>query len=129
MFVSNNPTSFHLWWKKNLVKNQIVSKYEENDRLQIFFFSLFMSSLTRYTSLKQPYLCYNLLCLFKKRTKTNWNCFKYQISTTVKISVKQLPSKAKFSTLLQVNCSNFWLKHCGSSKSYQNCQINYVSIV
>ena len=31
MFISNNRASFHLWWKKNLVKNQKVSKYYEND--------------------------------------------------------------------------------------------------
>ena len=31
MFVANNRASFHLWWKKNLVKHQNVSKYYEND--------------------------------------------------------------------------------------------------
>ena len=31
MFVSNNHTSFYLWWKANLVKRQKVSKYYEND--------------------------------------------------------------------------------------------------
>ena len=32
MFISNNRTSLHLWWKENLVKRQKVSKYYENDR-------------------------------------------------------------------------------------------------
>ena len=31
MFLSNNRASSHLWWKKNLVKHQKVSKYYEND--------------------------------------------------------------------------------------------------
>ena len=30
MFISNNRASFHLWWNKNLVKRQRVSKYYEN---------------------------------------------------------------------------------------------------
>ena len=30
MFTSNNPASFHLWWKENLVKHQKVSKYYQN---------------------------------------------------------------------------------------------------
>ena len=29
MFVSNNQASIHLWWKKNFVKRQKVSKYYE----------------------------------------------------------------------------------------------------
>ena len=31
MLVSNNRTSFYLWWKKNLVKYQKISKCYEND--------------------------------------------------------------------------------------------------
>ena len=31
MFVSNNRTSFHLWWKENLVKHGKVSKYYQTD--------------------------------------------------------------------------------------------------
>ena len=31
MFISNNRTSFHLWRKENLIKNQKVSKCYEND--------------------------------------------------------------------------------------------------
>ena len=30
-FINNNRTSFHLRWKKNLVKHQKVSKYYETD--------------------------------------------------------------------------------------------------
>ena len=29
MFITNNCTLFHLWWKENLVKHQKVSKYYE----------------------------------------------------------------------------------------------------
>ena len=42
MFISNNLTSFHLWWKENLVKYQKVSKYYENDCVQNFLL-LFLS--------------------------------------------------------------------------------------
>ena len=31
MLISNNPLSFHLWWKENLIKHQKVSKYFETD--------------------------------------------------------------------------------------------------
>ena len=31
MFISNNRTSCHLWWKENLVKHQKVSKFCEID--------------------------------------------------------------------------------------------------
>ena len=31
MFITNNRTSFHLWWKENLVKHWKVSKYYETD--------------------------------------------------------------------------------------------------
>ena len=31
MFITNNHSSFHFWWKKNLVKNQNFSKYYDQD--------------------------------------------------------------------------------------------------
>ena len=31
MFISYNRSSFHFWWKENLIKHQKVSKYYEND--------------------------------------------------------------------------------------------------
>ena len=31
MRTSNNRASFHLWWKKNLIKHHKASKYYEND--------------------------------------------------------------------------------------------------
>ena len=37
MFISNNRASFHLQWKKNLVKRQKVSKYYENDIRRPYF--------------------------------------------------------------------------------------------
>ena len=36
MLISNNCTSFLLWWKENLVKHQRVSKHYGNDCLQNF---------------------------------------------------------------------------------------------
>ena len=37
MFITNNRTSFHLWWKEDLVKYQKVSKYYENNWLFQFY--------------------------------------------------------------------------------------------
>ena len=31
IFITNNYNSFHLWWKENLVKHQIVWKYYDQD--------------------------------------------------------------------------------------------------
>ena len=31
MFITDNRSLFHWWWKENLVKHQKVSKYYEND--------------------------------------------------------------------------------------------------
>ena len=50
MFINNNGPLFHLWWKENLVKTQKVSKYHENDCLQIFdllFMSLLKASIVK----------------------------------------------------------------------------------
>ena len=44
MFVTNNHDSFHLWWKKNLIKHQNVPKYYGRDCLKNFLLH-FMSSL------------------------------------------------------------------------------------
>ena len=40
MFISHTPTSFHWWCKDDLVKQQEVLKYHENDYLQNFLFLL-----------------------------------------------------------------------------------------
>ena len=32
MFITNNHNSFHLWWYKNFVKHQNVSKYDQDCR-------------------------------------------------------------------------------------------------
>ena len=45
MFITNNRDSFHLCWKENLVNDQKVSKYYENDYLQNSLL-LFMFLLT-----------------------------------------------------------------------------------
>ena len=45
VFLGNNRASFHFWGKQNLVKQQKVLKYYENDCLQNFVL-LFMSVLT-----------------------------------------------------------------------------------
>ena len=48
----------------------------------------------------------------KEHPRPNLKVLQYQISTSVKRSEKQLPSKANFSTFLPFSCSNFRLKLC-----------------
>ena len=47
MFIANNPPLFHLRWKENLMKDQEVSKYYENDssclKLQKLFWTANLS--------------------------------------------------------------------------------------
>ena len=42
VFLGNNRAWFHFWGKENLVKQQKVLKYYENDCLQIFFFAFYV---------------------------------------------------------------------------------------
>ena len=37
MFVTNNYTSFHFWWKENLVKHENVEMIVETSKLTIFW--------------------------------------------------------------------------------------------
>ena len=38
MFISNNCSSFHFWWNKNLVKHGKVSRYDETDCRYVVLF-------------------------------------------------------------------------------------------
>ena len=40
MFITNNRATFHLWWKKKLVKHKKVSKYYKNDCKSIYASSM-----------------------------------------------------------------------------------------
>ena len=64
MFINNNRTSFHLWWKGNLIKHQKVSKYYENDCLWNFI-SLFMSLLSALI-VKNRYVLIGIYFIFLK---------------------------------------------------------------
>ena len=59
MFISNNCTSFHLWWKENLVKHRKVSKCYETDC------SYDICSVPKYHSMFKGLWLSKLL----------WNCF------------------------------------------------------
>ena len=50
MFISNNRSSFHLWWKKNLEKHPKVSKYYETDCRCIWFWQKFFKTKHTYFS-------------------------------------------------------------------------------
>ena len=74
MLISNNRTSFHLWWKENLVKHWKVSKYYETDCLQNFL-SLFMFLLTAKSVKKSHILARMFFIFLKKVLKQTWNSF------------------------------------------------------
>ena len=109
-FIINNQTSFHLWWKKDLVKHQKVSIYYHHDCLQNFIL-LFMSILTA-PVVEKSFFGWNLLYLSKKGPRPNLKSFQYRIWTSGKISKTQLSCKTNFSTFLQISCLNFSLKLC-----------------
>ena len=64
MFQSNNRTSFHLWPKNNLIKQQNVSKYYENDCLQNFIW--FFMSLLITKLVKNNYVWDRIAFIFQK---------------------------------------------------------------
>ena len=71
----------------------------------------------------KSYLGWSLLHLSEKRPKANLRVFRYQILTSVKRSVKQLASKATFTTFLR-SCFNFRLILCERPYSYKSCKGN-----
>ena len=75
ILLSNNRLSFPLWGKENLIYDQQVWKYYENDCLQ-YFLLLFMSLLpTRFV--KKSHIWRKIYCIFLKNVrKQTWNSFK-----------------------------------------------------
>ena len=85
MFNENNPASFHLWWKGNLVRHKKVSKCYEDDCLHNFLFSFYVfikSQNLFYVSKNIKTLCTFLLLScsnFKlKLCKRHWSDWKFQ---------------------------------------------------
>ena len=104
-----------------MLQYQKVSKYD-HDRLQNFFCCLcFYQELQL---LKAVMFSWNLLYLSKEHPRPNLKVFGYRIWTSVKRWVKQLSTKAKFITFLQLSSSNFRLKVCEKTDSYQYCPKN-----
>ena len=50
MFIGNNRSSFHLWWKKNFVKHPKVSEYYETDCRCVWFWQKFFKTKHTYFS-------------------------------------------------------------------------------
>ena len=50
-FITNNHASFHVWWKKNFLNHQEVSKYFEHDCSWITFLNMSITSLCRFKML------------------------------------------------------------------------------
>ena len=73
-FIINKHASFHLWWKKNLLNHQKVSKYYEHDCLQNFVL-LFMSLLTTFI-VKNSHVLIGIYVIFlKKVLDQTWKAF------------------------------------------------------
>ena len=73
MFISNNRASFHLWWNRNLLKHQKVSKYYE--------------SSYSYREKGNPLFAFNVIklvllyfCLLLDFFYIFWNCILSKIS-------------------------------------------------
>ena len=77
--ISNNRVLFHLWWKKNLVKLQQVSKYYEKDCLQVFL--LLLMPLLKTKFVKNSHILGKICLIFLKnvlkQTRNSFNT-KYQ---------------------------------------------------
>ena len=99
MFISNNLPSFHLRWKKNLVKYWKVSKDAETDCLQNFLF-LFMFLLTA-KFVKNSHIQSRTFFIFLKNVlKQIWNYF----NTKFKPQWKDRKSSYKHRQILEPFC-------------------------
>ena len=77
MFITNNRTSFYLWWKENLVEHQKVSKYYENDCLQnaIMFFVPLLTA----TVVENSHIQVGIYLIFLETVlKQTWKSFKFR---------------------------------------------------
>ena len=75
-FITSNHASFNLWWKKNLLNHQKVSKYHEHDCLQNFLL-LFMYLLTALI-VKNSHILAGIYVIFlRKRPRPSLKSFQY----------------------------------------------------
>ena len=109
MFISNDCPSFHLWWKKNLVKHWKVSKYYETDYLENFLL-LFMFLLTS-KFVRNSHIEVRIFFIFLKNIlKQTSNSFNTKFQPPWKDWKSSY--KVNFRTFLPLSCSNFRLKQC-----------------
>ena len=91
ILISNNRPSLHLWWKENLGKLQQVSKYYENDCLQIFL--LLLMSLLKMKFVKNSHIWGKIYFFFiknvLKQTRNSFNT-KFQAQWKARRSSYQL---------------------------------------
>ena len=122
MFISSNRTLFQFWQLDNLEKHQNVSKYYNSDCLKNIIF-LFLSLLTT-KLVKESHIKARMLIIFLNIVlKQPWNSFNNKFQYQWK-DQKAVLSMENARTLLPVNCSNFKLKQCNRSQSYEKRQEN-----
>ena len=71
-----------------------------------------MSSLKVPTFESSNFVAEIYFMFLKTHPKSNFKCFQYQISTSMKRSKKKFSSKTNFITSLLISYSNFRLKLC-----------------
>ena len=125
MFIDNDHTSFHFWWKKNLLKNKNISKYYENDCLQNFLL-LFRSSLIALIVKNSHILTRIYFIILKIILQQTWKSFKTKFWPNWKDRKSSYQVRQILVFFSRLSYSNFKLKLCEMSPSYQNCQGNQV---
>ena len=99
MFISNNRSSFHFWWKENFVKHQQVSRYYEKHCLQIFL--LLLMSLLATKFVKNSHIWGKIYFIFLKNVlKQTRNSF----NTKFQAQWKACSSSYQLKQILAVFC-------------------------
>ena len=81
--ITNNPASFHLWWKENLLSQQKVSKHYELDCKILFCFLCLLTALI----VNNSHILAGLHFIFlKEHPRPNLKPYHYPIWTLVNIS-------------------------------------------
>ena len=118
VFISNNRTSFHLWWNENLVKHQKVSKYHKTDC------TLQPMNLPRFPSFSVPNPWSHISLKIRKqqqskpKTQFNMHVFFFFLSLTIKTALHK-----DFLTI-SIN----FLTHVPKKTSLSACIKGYLSV-
>ena len=109
MFISNNPTFFHLWWIQKLVKDGKVSKYYQTDCLQNF--SLLLMILLTAKLVQNNHNYARIFFIFLKNVlKQTWNSFYIKFQPQWKDEKRSYQVKTILGLFCQVKLFHFYIK-------------------